>query len=80
MDTHIQPGAMELSEGESGAPAHLPLSRLLALLLEQQRPHALRPIYGLLRGLLGRSRCLLGRSLFFGARAERSSSLSTRAT
>jgi hypothetical protein len=61
MDTPSQQGAMEFGEGESGAAAHLPLSGLLALLLlNHQRPHALRMVHGLLRGLLGRS-------LLFGA-------------
>ena len=49
---------MELGEDESGAVAHLFLSGLLALLLlDHQRRHTLRLVYGLLRGLLGR--CLL---------------------
>jgi hypothetical protein len=55
-------GVMELGEGESGAVAHLTLSGFLALLLlDHQRPHALRPIDGLLRGLLG-LRLLFGAS------------------
>jgi hypothetical protein len=51
---------MELCEGESGAVTHLLLSLLTLLLLDHQRPHALRMLYGLLHGLLGRS-------LLFGA-------------
>jgi hypothetical protein len=52
----VQPGAMELGEGESGAVAHFLLSGDVALLLlDQLRRIALRLIDGLLRGLLGRS-------------------------
>jgi hypothetical protein len=77
-----------LGESESGAVAHLALSGpVVLLLLNRPRPHALRPIYGLLRGLLGRgltaasaaSAAILAAASFL-VRAERSSSLGACAT